>query len=1323
MQSKHSDAQLLSSQGTLPSEPTVALTEIVPLSFRDNDFALDYIPRAIHNDHVEELLLREEGVSGRRPARRQQDTGIRGYGTEPRRFNNYMLSQTATPVISRRQLLPAPPPLVPLGGAKAPAAAPKGRKHGQRTGLGGSQDALDERMVVLTDLGIDILAPAFSDPIQPLAKAPLENPQESARVYLAGRHKALPRRYARTQRAATWKNTLASARVECIERARLACEEMVARDLALAKEWTLRYVLPVDDGSPNRMPVKRSGLSFRGRGRLEDAAAAGKINGMGIHAPVQTVFAKVVPNEVVIDPDTCYSDIIEKILKETEFQDDATSTKLLVADNIAEKVPNFASASTKSNFAFSADETEAWASLTTSKEDSDTALKQEKVKTLSDEWLERERKQLDRQWGRVSETSDCTPHEGGPHLTPGNTNKASDDSLGNATCLDRENSPTPILPKENPTTTLPEINNPDYTSANNSAPCLSSPRNVSTDLQSNENAASKTASITGFEAPNWGHDHELQNASVGAVHTVEIPVSIDADWPVESQKPLSNCANSLLETNPKDNETASLQPSKSLTGSTSLSQTPNIGNSTPQSLNGSSKFVNTDKETAQKSTECNNRSLPASKTSLDEPLVSTKTGSFRNFTQVLAKTVSLHSSKEKLAAKSSTPTEKASGTKLGDSNESVLSNKSRGSKQSSNRSSVKQISNSFKAKLESDSHSSATSHPRPLDNATIDKSASLSTSLKTSTEVVSAGDSTQKKDHSIESLLSNSSASKMVVETNFQNTTLQISSDSDNLKSPAAGCSDNQSNELQGTVPLEKDALAMSQFNVPLFSKIHDSEAPYAPGHSNTGGLGLLSFNDSLPEDPWRSKESLSLKDSHIGEQHLTNASWPYPAASFTVDQNNSATLEGKVEVQQQNLKEHNTAELESAPKHEDPISHPPNSQQESAPSHAQCADVCQDLAQMKVEKETDAPKSLESDAINLEIEQSASNLPTQTAVPPETAIRRSIDRVADSRADVVDVTSSKKELKENVATGKDSQPLQCEKPSAERKHSISQTPKESSALPQNAGTAARESPEPQQSAPKLAPKQSSKSNLAQFMNAMDITKLEGAKSKVASPVPPVAAEAIEAAKIQNAVPEKQVEIKANLLPTAEEMTAKATFEKVKCQIRVENMLLTCIDEKKREVFSAIEVSRIVKAEATAGKPDVVVSACVTRDKGKAGSKFKSLDFSFDGGAEKAHAWAQNLMILVYGSAIPEKSVFRKVLCLTDRFEKDSAKLVEKYMKPIWKCIGKDCEVIDLGVSHAISEVEWHNVTNVVMMNADFSGKMLQILVKNGYADDPGRMT
>ncbi|KAI9324918.1 hypothetical protein BDR26DRAFT_232338 [Obelidium mucronatum] len=287
-----------------PSLNTGPLKEITLLTTNHNDYDLDYIPRAIYNNQVDELLLREEGMSGRiQKHSKKKSLNSRSASPVPTgspRFNTNLLSQSSTPNISRNHSR--------FASANRDSKTPADSESNDQNDDNSSSSPLDpdllateSRMVVLTELGINIITPAYTAIIPPLPKAHIANPQDTP-IYTMGTHKALPPTFPRTIRAATWRNTLAVSTEQVIFEAKKNCAAMETKTMLLSKEYTLRYEKP--RGQLQSVVIRRSGLSFRGRGVLEERARQGAVEGMGTRAPVETVFAKSLPNEVVTDQET-----------------------------------------------------------------------------------------------------------------------------------------------------------------------------------------------------------------------------------------------------------------------------------------------------------------------------------------------------------------------------------------------------------------------------------------------------------------------------------------------------------------------------------------------------------------------------------------------------------------------------------------------------------------------------------------------------------------------------------------------------------------------------------------------------------------------------------------------------------------------------------------------------------------------------------------------------------------------------------------------------------------------------------------------------------
>ncbi|KAI9344797.1 hypothetical protein DFJ73DRAFT_839708 [Zopfochytrium polystomum] len=252
----------LPSGQTQPQQHTVAIAEpTVQSPTKPNDYDKDFIPRAIYVDPIEELANRPEGPNGRR-----------AYASESR-FNSFLLEPKSAPKFRSRSLSPYHMHQADIVDNQIKRDHDKKPKEPQKDEIS-SVNRGDERVVILTEDGMEIIAPAVLEQLKPLPKAWLQSPSDEP-VYHMSRHKALPPTFSRTIRASTWKNTVASATEAQIERARENCGEMIRANEEYGRSLTLRYSRSVDWST--RPKIRRSGLSFRGRGVLEDKVASGEI--------------------------------------------------------------------------------------------------------------------------------------------------------------------------------------------------------------------------------------------------------------------------------------------------------------------------------------------------------------------------------------------------------------------------------------------------------------------------------------------------------------------------------------------------------------------------------------------------------------------------------------------------------------------------------------------------------------------------------------------------------------------------------------------------------------------------------------------------------------------------------------------------------------------------------------------------------------------------------------------------------------------------------------------------------------------------------------
>ncbi|KAJ3107061.1 hypothetical protein HDU97_005030 [Phlyctochytrium planicorne] len=223
-----------------------------PKRSRTHESDKHFVPRAIYNDPVQELLLREEAANsarGRSRRRAASEELLR-----PLKKTNSYLPQFSD------SLAYSKPPSVKTDAPKNPTISEATDSDDE------SEEETEQRTVILTEIGVDIMMEKRKPPAPPLPKAALRNPSDMP-VYNPARHKALPPVFDSTVRAATWKNTLSVYDDKQTDQAFKTTQAMIDAQTNFAKSLTLRYSKPLE---PEKRPKhRRAGLSFRGRGKLE----------------------------------------------------------------------------------------------------------------------------------------------------------------------------------------------------------------------------------------------------------------------------------------------------------------------------------------------------------------------------------------------------------------------------------------------------------------------------------------------------------------------------------------------------------------------------------------------------------------------------------------------------------------------------------------------------------------------------------------------------------------------------------------------------------------------------------------------------------------------------------------------------------------------------------------------------------------------------------------------------------------------------------------------------------------------------------------------
>jgi hypothetical protein len=208
---------------------------------RKTDYDLQTIPRAIYNDFIAEMQLREEGYSGsNKPNLIIQQ--------QPIRFESFSDNLA---FLSR-----APP--VDLDKEHEIEVAQSSPIIGE------TQENVETRTVMITDWGIDILNPKPKNPIVALEKPNIASPLEKP-VYTKY-PRSLQCEFLTNVRYGSWLNHANAGTKQFHDQARKSGIQIEKQKVAVAKKSNLRYK-KVFIALPPTIPIR--GLSFRGRGQLD----------------------------------------------------------------------------------------------------------------------------------------------------------------------------------------------------------------------------------------------------------------------------------------------------------------------------------------------------------------------------------------------------------------------------------------------------------------------------------------------------------------------------------------------------------------------------------------------------------------------------------------------------------------------------------------------------------------------------------------------------------------------------------------------------------------------------------------------------------------------------------------------------------------------------------------------------------------------------------------------------------------------------------------------------------------------------------------------
>ncbi|KAK6094477.1 hypothetical protein MT418_005541 [Batrachochytrium dendrobatidis] len=199
-----------------------------------------------------------------------------------------------------------------------------------------------------------------------------------------------------------------------------------------------------------------------------------------------------------------------------------------------------------------------------------------------------------------------------------------------------------------------------------------------------------------------------------------------------------------------------------------------------------------------------------------------------------------------------------------------------------------------------------------------------------------------------------------------------------------------------------------------------------------------------------------------------------------------------------------------------------------------------------------------------------------------------------------------------------------------------------------------------------------------------------------------------------------------NLAPTAENYLKekfKASFKGSKCDISISEFELNCTEQGKTKVFKPyypIELRRVIAVNSS--EKEVILDLCNTREGNRAGGKLKRIVYEMESAAVSKR-WATELESLVFGGMHAE-SMARSVLILVEKSDKESGKLIEKYVKEVIETSKRPLEIKtvqynEFSVANVLTSVDFKKLGNIVCTNPDFIPRIQQLLVRERYSNNP----
>ncbi len=167
-------------------------------------------------------------------------------------------------------------------------------------------------------------------------------------------------------------------------------------------------------------------------------------------------------------------------------------------------------------------------------------------------------------------------------------------------------------------------------------------------------------------------------------------------------------------------------------------------------------------------------------------------------------------------------------------------------------------------------------------------------------------------------------------------------------------------------------------------------------------------------------------------------------------------------------------------------------------------------------------------------------------------------------------------------------------------------------------------------------------------------------------------------------------------------------------------MKISFLGKQQYKPYLPIALRRLICASEKGNT--ISINCVIPRQGGKEGGELKKISLTFSD-ATIARQWKDHLLNLSFGGLYDE-AISREILILIDKSDKESQKLVDKYMVEVFEASKRPFSIQavqynEFSVANAIEKQKFSKLGNIVVTNPDFVPKLQQIIARSNHELQP----